>query len=219
MSSFELVIFDCDGVLVDSERLSNQVLADMLNELGASVTLDDMFEQFVGFSMAQILLKSAELLGRAPPDDFVDAFRQRTNAAFAAHLTVVTGVEAVLDAISMPCCVASNGPHGKMRLTLGKTGLLDRFEGRIFSAEDVALGKPAPDLFLHAASHFGVAPSACLVVEDTPTGVAAGIAAGMTVCGYCALTPATRLIGAGAHSVFRDMAQLPALIGRAPEYA
>ncbi|MBI3896916.1 MAG: HAD family phosphatase [Gammaproteobacteria bacterium] len=209
---FALVIFDCDGVLVDSERITNQVFAHMLNELGIPVTLDDMFERFVGRSMNQCLELITELLGNTPPADFVENYRRRTSEALATLLMPVAGIEAALNTIKLPCCVASSGDHEKMRTTLGITKLLPRFDGKLFSVTEVARGKPAPDVFLYAAGKYNVKPSACVVIEDTPTGVSAGIAAGMTVYGYSALTPAARLLSAGAHQVFSDMAELPALI-------
>jgi HAD superfamily hydrolase (TIGR01509 family) len=209
---FELIIFDCDGVLVDSERITNQVFAEMLNELGLAVTLDDMFEQFVGHSMSYCLDLIASMLGEAPPPGFVDEYRRRTQVALEADLKAVEGISDVLDVLDLPFCVASSGSHEKMRLTLGITGLWPRFEGKLFSVTEVAQGKPAPDVFLHAASKYGIEPSACAVIEDTPTGVTAGVAAGMTVFGYSALTPAARLLAAGAHHVFGRMDELPMLL-------
>lgn len=216
MPAFELVIFDCDGVLVDSERITNQVFADMLNEIGVPVTLEDMFEHFVGRSMDQCLELISGILGSDPPVDFVENYRIRTTSALESKLTPVLGIEEVLNDIKMPFCVASSGDHAKMRTTLGITKLLPRFEGTLFSVTDVARGKPAPDVFLFAAKQCGINPSDCAVIEDTPTGVTAGIAAGMTVYGYSALTPAARLLGAGAHRVFNDMAKLPSLIDMGP---
>jgi HAD superfamily hydrolase (TIGR01509 family) len=216
MPQFELVIFDCDGVLVDSERITNQVFADMLNEIGLPVTLEDMFQQFVGRSMSQCLDLITEMLGAHPPEDFVGNYRRRTTSALLSKLTAVPRIENALDQIRVRYCVASSGDHDKMRTTLGMTGLLPRFEGKLYSVTEVEKGKPHPDVFLYAAQKQAVAPSSCIVVEDTPTGVKAGIAAGMTVYGYAALTPASRLIEAGAHGTFTDMALLPSLIDRGP---
>jgi HAD superfamily hydrolase (TIGR01509 family) len=215
-SRFSLVIFDCDGVLVDSELITNRIFASMLNELGIAVTLEDMFEQFVGRSMAACLEKIAGLLGRPVPEDFVHQYQVRTNAALQSDLKMVPGIGAVLDQIKMPYCVASSGSHEKMQTTLGITGLLPRFQGKLFSVTEVARGKPFPDVFLYAAAKLGVAASKCAVVEDTPTGVAAGVAAGMTVYGYCALTPQHRLEEAGAHYTFDSMSKLPILLAAAP---
>ena len=210
----KLVIFDCDGVLVDSELITNRIFASMINELGIHVTMDDMFEKFVGRSMAYCCDLIASMSKRPIPDTFVEQFRTRTAAALHAELTAIPGIESVLDELDergIPFCVASNGSHEKMRTTLSITGLLPRFENKLFSVTDVANSKPAPDVFLFAASRNGVAPSSCCVVEDTPTGVLAGVAAGMRVFGYCALTPAHRLIEAGAQHTIREMSQLPRL--------
>ena len=212
MARYQLVIFDCDGVLVDSERITNQVFADLLGELGLVFSLADMFEHFVGHSMAQCLDKIGGLLGRSPPADFVATYRARTRHALETQLRPVPGIEDALAQITIPCCVASSGEHEKMRLTLGLTGLLPRFEGRLFSVTEVARPKPAPDVFLYAAACCRVAPGDCVVVEDTPTGVAAAAAAGMTVFGYAALTPAHHLRAAGADHVFDRMSELPQLV-------
>ena len=209
---FALVIFDCDGVLVDSELITNRVFASMLSELGMTVTLEEMFDRFVGRSMTQCLEAIRGSLGRDVPEDFVGQYHLRSAAALKAELKAVPGIEAALEAIQVPYCVASNGSHEKMQTTLGITGLLPKLKDKLFSVSEVSRGKPFPDLFLYAAGKFGVAPSACAVIEDTPTGVAAGVAAGMTVYGYCAHTPAQRLIEAGAHCVFDDMGALPELL-------
>ena len=141
--------------------------------------------------------------------------RRRTAAALQAEVTPVAGVREVLDGLRIPHCVASSGDHNKIRLTLTATGLLERFDGRIFSVEDVGHPKPAPDVFLHAARQLHADPAACAVIEDTPTGVRAGVAAGMQVFGFCAHTPAHRLRAAGAHRLFADMRELPRLLQRA----
>jgi HAD superfamily hydrolase (TIGR01509 family) len=208
----DLVIFDCDGVLVDSEMITNRIFAQMLNELGIQVSIDDMFEKFVGRSMPQCLEVITGMLGRDVPAGFVDDYRARTEEALRANLKPVPGIEAVLRELAVPYCVASSGSHEKMRVTLGVTGLLGKFQGKIFSVADVARSKPFPDIFLHAAAKFGVPASACAVIEDSPTGVQAGVAAGMKVFGYCALTPVRRLRAAGAHCTFDNMRDLPALL-------
>lgn len=210
--TLELVIFDCDGVLVDSELITNRVFAAMINELGVHVTLEDMFERFVGRSMAYCCDLIAGMLKGPIPDNFVEQYHIRTTAALQAELTPVAGVESVIDELNsrgVPFCVASSGSHEKMRTTLGITCLLSHFDNKLFSVTEVENGKPAPDVFLLAAGKFGASPSKCYVVEDTPTGVKAGVAAGMTVFGYCALTPVHRLVEAGAHYTICDMAELP----------
>jgi HAD superfamily hydrolase (TIGR01509 family) len=209
---FDLVIFDCDGVLVDSELITSRVFADMLRELGLVVTLEEMFERFVGHSTAHCLSIVRGLLGRDAPPGFLEAYHARTSRALGEELQPVAGIHDVLGALTIPFCVASNGEHPKMRSTLALTDLLARFEGRLYSATDVARGKPAPDLFLFAAAAMGAAPERCAVVEDTPVGVMAGVAAGMTVFGYARHMPTRRLREAGAAVVFTDMAELPALL-------
>jgi HAD superfamily hydrolase (TIGR01509 family) len=212
MGQIDLVIFDCDGVLVDSEVLTNTILRDMLVELGATVTLEDMFDSFVGHSMAQCLDLMRDLLGQYPPDDFVVDYRKRCVQVLQEELQPVPGIELALSRIRLPMCVASSGDHDKMRTTLGQTGLLDHFKDRLFSVTQVAHGKPAPDVFLLAASSMGVPPDRVAVVEDTPVGVMAGVAAGMKVFGYAGRTPQQRLRSAGASVVFHDMSMLPALL-------
>jgi HAD superfamily hydrolase (TIGR01509 family) len=213
-SRFDLVIFDCDGVLVDSELITNRIFAGMLNEMGIPVSLDDVFEQFVGRSMPQCLELTAGLLGRPVPDGFLPEFQARTAAALKSELKAVPDIEEVLATMGIPFCVASSGTHEKMHTTLGVTGLLPKFQGKMYSVTEVAKSKPAPDVFLYAARQSGVDASVCAVIEDTPTGVRAGVAAGMTVFGYCALTPQQRLIAAGAHYTFECMRDLPELIRR-----
>ena len=207
-----MVIFDCDGVLVDSERLTHQVVVDMLAEHGVALGFDEAVDRFIGMSMANGLVQLKALLGGTLPDDFLPEMGRRTRAAFRAGLTTVPGVEAVLDSLQRPFCVASNGNHAKVNFTLGHTGLLPRFTGRIFTADDVAHPKPAPDLFLLAARTLGVPPARTTVVEDTPTGVAAARAAGMRVIGFAAMTPAGRLQAAGADAIAHDMATVATLL-------
>jgi HAD superfamily hydrolase (TIGR01509 family) len=207
-----LVIFDCDGVLVDSEPIANRVFAQALAELGLHLSETQMFDYFIGRSMAYCLTVVERLLGRSAPENFLDDLQARTFAAFAKELRPMPHIEQALDEITVPCCVASSGDHAKMRTTLGITGLLHRFEGRLFSVTQVAHAKPAPDVYLYAAEQMGVQPNACVVIEDTPPGVQAGAAAGMTVLGYCAHTSATKLRAAGAHIVFDDMRRLPQLL-------
>ena len=197
---------------MDSEPISTRVFGDLLRELGLALTPADILEQFVGRSMAVCRDRVAALLGRAVPESFEAQFQARLFEAFRGTLMPVPGIESVLDELRLPYCVASNGSLEKMRTTLGLTGLLPRFEGRLFSGAQVARGKPFPDLFLHAAANRGVPAARCAVVEDTPTGVAAAIAARMTVFGFCAHTPQRSLTAAGAHRTFSRMMELPALL-------
>jgi HAD superfamily hydrolase (TIGR01509 family) len=211
-----MVIFDCDGVLVDSERITHQVVVDMLAERGVSLSFEEAVDRFIGMSMANGVVQMTALLGGALPAEFLPEMGRRTRAAFRAGLTSVPGIEAVLDGLdcqpSRPFCVASNGNHAKVNFTLGHTGLLPRFSGRIFTADDVAHPKPAPDLFLLAARTLGADPARTTVVEDTPTGVRAAKAAGMRAIGFAAMTPAGRLQAAGADAIARSMAEVAALL-------
>ncbi|MCM0610237.1 MAG: HAD family hydrolase [Ideonella sp. WA131b] len=215
MLSPSLVIFDCDGVLVDSELLSHSVLREMIAEFGVDLTLEETLEHFMGTSTEKCLEVLNSLVGQSAPADFFHQFRTRTFAAFARDLTSVQGAPELLAALHVPYCVASNGPREKMRFTLGHTGLLPLVEGRLFSAQDVARPKPAPDLFLNAAASLGAQASSCVVIEDSPTGVAAARAAGMVVYGFAAMGQSKKLFQAGAQLVFGSMSELPALLGSA----
>lgn len=200
------VIFDCDGVLVDSEPTSNRILARMLTGLGLPMTQEQSMATFMGRSWASNLEIIAERLGAAPPDDFTERYRGERNTALA-DVQPVPGILEAIERIDLPMCVASSGDHPKMRITLGAVGLLDRFEGKIFSAVDLdGRGKPAPDLFLWAAREMGFDPATTAVVEDSGPGVEAGVAAGMQVFGYRIDAP-TR---------FEDMRELPRLLRAAP---
>jgi HAD superfamily hydrolase (TIGR01509 family) len=207
----ELVIFDNDGVLVDSERLANGILADLLTEAGLAYTLDEAVHEFMGGTLARVRTSVEPRLGRALPADFEDEYHRRLFESFS-RLQPVPGVTGVLDALDQagtPYCVASSGTHDRIDTALTAVGLRARFP-RVFSASDVEHGKPAPDLFLHAAAEMDVPPAGCAVVEDSPLGVAAAKAAGMTVFGYAAMTPAGKL--ADADAVFDSMGQLPELL-------
>jgi len=215
MPPIDLVIFDCDGVLVDSERLAIRVDVQVLASLGWPMTEDEVVRRFVGKSDAHMRREIEEHLGRKLPGDWDAGFRDLYLDTFRRELRPVDGIVEALDGISTPTCVASSGTHDKMRFTLGLTGLWVRFEGRIFSATEVANGKPAPDLFLHAAARMGVEPSACAVVEDSRFGVAAARAAGMRAFGYAGgVTAANQLAGEGT-VVFADMRDLPRLLAGA----
>lgn len=209
----ELVIFDCDGVLVDSEPISNRVLAELLTEIGLPSTVEACMRDYMGRSWADCVALIEDRLGRPVPADFGESWRARRDAALEAEVVAVEGIEAALDAIDVEACVASSGSLEKIRLTLGKTGLLDRFDGRVFSATQVERGKPAPDLFLYAATAMGAAPGDCVVVEDTAVGVAAARGAGMRALGFAARSDAGALADAGAVT-FAAMDELPALVAQ-----
>jgi HAD superfamily hydrolase (TIGR01509 family) len=207
-----LVIFDCDGVLVDSEIISNRVLAEAFTAIGVPMTTEQAIHHFMGRSRTHLEARGAELYGRPLPDGFYEGYAGTRDAAFERELAAVEGIHdavAALHAAGVATCVASSGTHRKMRLTLGMTGLWEPFEGRIYAAAEVEHGKPAPDLFLHAARSEGFEPADCTVVEDAPAGVTAGRAAGMRVLAYAGLTDPA-LLG-DADVVFRAMHELPAL--------
>jgi HAD superfamily hydrolase (TIGR01509 family) len=213
MNSLQLVIFDCDGVLVDSERLVVHVIVRALAQLDWRITEDEVIDRFMGRSHAFMIGEIEATLGHRLPAGWEDDLQHRYTQAFDADLTPVDGIIEALERITTLTCVASSGSHEKMRATLGRTGLYERFAGRIFSASEVAHGKPAPDLFLYAAARLGIAPAACAVIEDSRYGVEAARAAGMRVFGYAGgLTPALRLAGPGTVT-FDDMRALPELLG------
>jgi HAD superfamily hydrolase (TIGR01509 family) len=213
--AYELVIFDCDGVLVDSEPLSNRILAERLTAIGLPTTAEQSMADYMGRSWASCQALIEQRLGRALPEGFAGGYHDELYAALRTDVEPVAGVTEALDAIAAPTCVASSGSHEKIRASLGRTGLLARFEGRIYSATEVEHGKPAPDLFLHAARACGAAPERCAVVEDAVAGVIAARAAGMDVLGYSGLT-APELLAAEGARVFASMAELPALLSADP---
>jgi HAD superfamily hydrolase (TIGR01509 family) len=213
-SRFDLVIFDCDGVLVDSERLSIRLDAELLAQLGWPLDEQEIVDRWVGRTEAAMRAEIEEHLGRDVGPEW-DVFAERYVRAFAEELEPVDGVAAAVDAIQatgVATCVASSGGIDKIRRNLGKTGLLDRFDGRLFSGDDVEHGKPAPDLFLHAAAVMGAPPTRTAVIEDSVHGVAAGLAAGMAVFAYTSgVTRAERLARQGV-TLFDDMRDLPRLL-------
>jgi len=211
---YDLVIFDNDGVLVDSEPISNRLLAAYLTELGHPTSYEDSIRDYMGSAMHRIHELVLERTGQRLPADFDDVFHARVFAAFERELKPVAGATDVLEELAadgVPYCVASSGSHERIRVGHRTTGL-DRWfdESRVFSSQDVGRGKPAPDLFLYAAERMGVAPERCVVVEDSPLGVQAAVAAGMDVYGFTAMTPAGRL--AGATQLFSGMGELSGLL-------
>ena len=207
------VIFDCDGVLVDTEPVSNRVLAGLLTEAGLPTTLDDCLRDYRGRAMNSVLADASRRLGRPLAFDVAERYYAEVEAIFRVDLDPVAGIVEALDRIDLPCCVASSGPHHKMAVTLRTVGLWDRFDGRIFSATEVARGKPAPDLFLYAADRMGFDPATTAVVEDSIAGVEAAVAAGMRALAFSADTRPDELAAAGGEP-FTEMAELPGLLGR-----
>ena len=213
---YDLVIFDNDGVLVDSEPISNRLLADYLTELGFPTTIEDSYRDYMGAAAHTVHDVIAERHGGARlHDSFDEDFHARVFAAFQEQLTPVPGAADLLKRVSesgVRYCVASSAHHAWIRTALETCGLSSFFaEEQLFSAQDVGRGKPAPDLFLHAARTMGVRPERCVVLEDSPLGVAAARAAGMDVFGYTALTPRERL--AAATGLYADSAEVAELIG------
>jgi HAD superfamily hydrolase (TIGR01509 family) len=206
-----LVIFDCDGVLVDSDRIALRIQAERITALGLPITYEDCVRDFLGIGMPATLRIIEERLVAPLPDAWAAELDAAVHDAFRRELRPVPGIVAALDALDVPTCVASSGSQAKMHLTLGLTGLRERFAGRVFSAEEVERGKPAPDLFLLAAARMGAAPGDCVVVEDSPYGAAAARAAGMRALGYAAEGDGAALSREGAE-VFAAMTELPALI-------
>jgi HAD superfamily hydrolase (TIGR01509 family) len=207
-----LVIFDCDGVLVDSEVLSNGLLAEMMTELGHAMTTEEALQKFAGRSLADVLALAESVLGRPIPEDLGRHYGQLLSERLRHELKPVAGAKEAVAALPCPRCVASSSTFERIRLSLDVTGLTPLFGDNIFSATQVAHGKPAPDLYLFAADAMAAAPSASVVVEDSPLGVTAGVAAGMTVIGFTGAEHgaglAQRLSAAGARCVITSMNQL-----------
>jgi HAD superfamily hydrolase (TIGR01509 family) len=215
--NIDLVIFDCDGVLVDSEAISCRAHAEVLSRHGYPITQEQVFDRFLGRSTRQANIEVEAELGRALPDDFHVQLQDEQFRSFEADLQAVPHIHAALDAIVQPVCVASSGSQQRMRLTLGRTRLYDRFAPNIFSSSQVVNGKPAPDLFLFAAGQMNAAPERCIVIEDSVAGIAGAVAAGMTVLGFhggshCRHGHGESLRAVGAAATFDDMRQLPDLI-------
>ncbi|MDE1995493.1 MAG: HAD family hydrolase [Rhizobiaceae bacterium] len=179
-----LVIFDCDGVLVDSEPLSVGVLIQAMHDMGVEMSEEDIYSRFLGKSLATLVDTLETEFDVFIGQEFLDRIRNDLYERFRHELKPIDGIAATLDALDLPRCVASSSQMERIRLSLGVTGLLERFEPNIFSASMVKRGKPAPDLFLYAAEQMKVAPEDCIVVEDSPAGITAARAAGMTVFAF-----------------------------------
>ncbi|MCK8778933.1 HAD family hydrolase [Rhizobium sp. NTR19] len=217
-SSGHLVIFDCDGVLVDSEPVSVRVLVNALRRKGVDMDEAEAYRRFLGRSLATVTKTMSEEFGIEADEAFLDDMRHDLYREFRAELKPVTGISEALDALDVPRCVASSSQPERIRLSLSVTGLLDRLEPHIFSASMVAKGKPAPDLFLHAAETMGVAPAHCIVIEDSPAGIEAAKRAGMTVFAFTGASHACvpgyreRIESLSPHVVFDAMADLLHLV-------
>ena len=216
---FDLVIFDCDGVLIDSEPLSIQADLACLAEYGISLLAEEILERYTGISLAAMLADLETRCGRALPG-FAERHQQLLQVLFEAGLRPIPGVGEVIGSLAGRVCVASSGTPQRLRHALSLAGLFDRLQPHIFSASMVARGKPAPDLFLYAADRMGVTPRRCVVVEDSAPGIAAAVAAGMRAIGFtggghCRPGDDSRLAAQGAALVIDDIGRLlPALAGR-----
>jgi HAD superfamily hydrolase (TIGR01509 family) len=219
---FDLLIFDCDGVLIDSESIVCRAEVEALAEVGYEIELERFMERFIGKAARDSHAIIEAELGRPLPPDFITEAARRVAAAFAQELKPVAGVTDALARLTAPKCVASSSLPERLSYTLGLSGLDRWFGTDIFSASMVARGKPAPDLFLHAAAAMRASPARCLVVEDSAAGIAAAKAAGMTAFGFagashCRRGHADRLSATGADSVFFEMSELPRLVAQRKE--
>lgn len=210
----KLVIFDCDGVLVDSERLSNATLQASLAFYGLNLPVDEITHMFVGGTMASVHTEVARR-GVTLPENWVEIINKEVATELAAKVEIIANVPSMLDqldASGILYAVGSNGPMGKMQVTLGRTGLWDRMQGRIYTAHDCAAQKPAPDVYLKVAALAGIKADDCVVIEDSASGARAAVAANMRCFGYCADTDVEKL-RPHCEVTFNDMAQLPELLG------
>lgn len=213
---FDAVLFDCDGVLVDSETITNGVLRDMLQERGWTLTLQQCMDIFVGSAVTDQRSAIEQHTGLPLTQDWLLEFRARRNVALQANIQAIPNIHQAVQALHQASggriACASGADRPKVEMMLQQVGLADYFAGRIFSGHEMPRSKPHPDVYLAAAAHLGVDPSRCAVVEDTLTGLAAGLAAGATVFAYAPQGDGQHLMDAGAHAVFDDMAHLPALL-------
>ncbi len=218
-TKFGLIIFDCDGVLVDSEVISCRVHADVLSRYGYPITPEEVHRRFLGRTARDAALEIERELGRPLSDGYELDRRTTLLAALAETVEAIPSLHDALDAIDIGICVASSAAHDKIFTTLTRTRLYERFAPNIFSSTQVKNGKPAPDLFLFAAAQMAVHPERCLVIEDSVPGVTGARAAGMAVLGFhggshCRPGDDEALRAAGSVATFDDMRQLPDLIAR-----
>ena len=210
---YKCIIFDCDGVLVDSESISNGVLIAMVEELGGSLNEDYIDEYYAGTALKSIIADVERLITQPLPSDFEQQYRQRTFEAFKTEMKPIAGIHEVLKELTIPFCVASSGPPEKIKLNLTTTELIQYFEHKIFSSYDIGSWKPNPGIFLHAARQMGFQPQDCLVIEDSIAGIEAGVSGGFDVLGYANEKNEEALINAGAQ-VFFSMDQLQELLSK-----
>jgi len=201
------ILFDCDGVLVDSEPITARVLIQMCKEIGIDIDMEYVESNFTGNSWGGCAALMEEKGGKKLPATFEKEYRRRSSEAFKKEIQPIKGIPALIDHLTIPFAVASSGPVSKIRLNLGLIGLLDRFEGNVFSCWDLQKWKPDPAIYLHAAENMGFAPADCVVVEDSLFGVKAGVAAGCRTVAYANKHTAADLAAAGGEVIF-DMAEL-----------
>lgn len=211
-SPFDLVIFDCDGVLVNSEPLANQVFVHMLRGYGYQVNTEEYQREFYGAAIYQRLEVTSRKLNWTPPENFLPIFYQQLSELTEKELTPVAGVHSLIESLSVPICVASNGSREEILHRLKIARLTDKFRSAVFSGLEVPHPKPAPDVFLAAARAFNISPSRCIVIEDSIPGVTAAVRAGMKVYGHAAFTSSDSLRKAGAIP-FAEMKELQKLLG------
>jgi HAD superfamily hydrolase (TIGR01509 family) len=211
--NYDLVIFDCDGVLVNSEPLANQVYVEILEEHGHQVNSEEYLREFSGVSVKHRLEVTSQKLNWTPPSNFTATFQERLAVLAKQELTVVPGIHELIESITVPICIGSNGTRSEILLRLKLARLTEKFENVIFSGVEMAHPKPAPDVFLAAAQAFNVPPSRCIVIEDSVPGVTAAVRAGMRVYGYAAFTPAKTLQATGAIP-FANMMELKSMLAQ-----
>jgi phosphoglycolate phosphatase len=212
MARLDLMIFDCDGVLVDSETLTNKIFIHQLAAGGLDISISEFMLEFVGHSMAEARTKMFEKYNYQLSDQFFADFHQTSLQILALELESITGIHDVLKELQVPFCMASNSGLDKVEVMLKKTNLWDQFKGKIFTSNLVKHPKPSPDIYQLAAKTFNTPVTNCLVIEDSVVGVTAAVAAGMTVFGYAAATVPKTLIDAGAKLTFNKMSKLIELI-------
>lgn len=210
-TSYDLVIFDCDGVLVDSEPLANQVYVQMLAEYGFQVNYEEYLQKYSGAAIVTRLASTSKQLNWTPPQDFYPVFNSRLSVLTKQQLKPVAGIHELIESLSVPVCIASNGSRNEVILRLKIANLAKYFGEAIFSGLEVSNPKPAPDVYLAAAQSFNIQPNRCIVVEDSVLGVTAAVCAGMKVYGYAACTEPELLKQAGAIP-FGSMAELKTIL-------
>lgn len=209
---FNLMLFDCDGVLVDSEPILNRIFAETLTEAGFPITYAEVTQKFIGKSLKTCLEMIETSYNKPLPKNFMELCKEREIVPLQQELKPVPGISEILEQMTLPKCVVSNSSHSHIQMVLKLTGLLHQFDGKIYSANDVSRPKPFPDVYLYAAEQMKTHPEDCAVIEDSVPGVQAASAAGMTVFGYADHSDGTALFEAGATIVFNDMRQLAQLL-------